>query len=129
LPCLTGRTQFAPFTLRRENTLIRVISARAYGERADSGEHLDWSRAKPARLPNLQPSKTAISLRLPVSLLDEIKIAANKRDAPYQSLIKWGSARRFDKAAFAPAYRENFLYFSRCGMMLSMPRRRFLSSS
>ena len=61
---------------------------RAYWERSDSAEHLDWSRAKPARLPNLQPSKTAISLRLPVSLLDEIKIAANKRDVPYQSLIK-----------------------------------------
>jgi predicted DNA binding CopG/RHH family protein len=36
----------------------------------------------------LQPSKTAISLRLPVSLLEQIKIAANKRDVPYQSLIK-----------------------------------------
>ena len=61
---------------------------RAYWERTDSAEHLDWSQAKPVRLPNLQPSKTAISLRLPVSLLDEIKIAANKRDVPYQSLIK-----------------------------------------
>ena len=61
---------------------------RAYWERTDSGDHLDWSRAKPMRLPSLQPSKTAISLRLPVSLLDEIKIAANKRDVPYQSLIK-----------------------------------------
>jgi predicted DNA binding CopG/RHH family protein len=61
---------------------------RAYWERPDSAEHLDWSQAKPVRLPNLQPSKTAISLRLPVSLLDEIKIATNKRDVPYQSLIK-----------------------------------------
>jgi predicted DNA binding CopG/RHH family protein len=40
------------------------------------------------RLPNLQPSTTAISLRLPVSLLEQIKIAAHKRDVPYQSLIK-----------------------------------------
>jgi predicted DNA binding CopG/RHH family protein len=46
------------------------------------------------RLPNLQPSKTAISLRLPVSLLDEIKIAANQRDAPYQSLIKMWLAEK-----------------------------------
>ncbi len=44
--------------------------------------------AKQVRLPNLQPSTTAISLRLPVSLLEEIKIAAHKRDVPYQSLIK-----------------------------------------
>ncbi len=40
------------------------------------------------RLPNLKPSTTAISLRLPVSLLDRIKVAANKGDVPYQSLIK-----------------------------------------
>jgi len=64
------------------------VEERAYWERTDSADHLDWSQAKPVRLPNLQPSKTAISLRLPVSLLDEIKIAANKRDVPYQSLIK-----------------------------------------
>ena len=60
----------------------------AYWERKDSTANLDWSRAKRLRLPNLQPSTTAISLRLPVSLLDEIKIAAHKRDVPYQSLIK-----------------------------------------
>jgi predicted DNA binding CopG/RHH family protein len=61
---------------------------RAYWERSDSADHVDWSRAKPLRLPNLQPSTTAISLRLPVGLLDDIKIAAHKRDVPYQSLIK-----------------------------------------
>ena len=61
---------------------------RAYWEREDSTADLDWRRAKRVRLPNLQPSTTAISLRLPVSLLEEIKIAAHKRDVPYQSLIK-----------------------------------------
>ncbi|HEY6735264.1 MAG TPA: BrnA antitoxin family protein [Roseiarcus sp.] len=61
---------------------------RAYSEREDSTADLDWRRAKRVRLPNLQPSTTAISLRLPVSLLEEIKIAAHKRDVPYQSLIK-----------------------------------------
>jgi predicted DNA binding CopG/RHH family protein len=61
---------------------------RVYWERTDSTGRVDWSRARPARLPNLQPSTRAISLRLPVSLLDAIKIAANKRDVPYQSLIK-----------------------------------------
>lgn len=39
-------------------------------------------------MPNLKPTSTSISLRLPVALLDRIKIAANKRDMPYQSLIK-----------------------------------------
>jgi predicted DNA binding CopG/RHH family protein len=61
---------------------------RAYWERPESGADLDWSRAQAVRLPNLKPSTTSISLRLPVNLLDRIKIAANKRDVPYQSLIK-----------------------------------------
>ena len=61
---------------------------RAYWEREDSAAALDWRRAERVRLPNLQPSTTAISLRLRVSLLEAIKIAAHKRDAPYQSLIK-----------------------------------------
>jgi len=61
---------------------------RAYWETADSAAEIDWSKAERARLPNLEPSKTSISLRLPVSLLERIKIAAHKRDVPYQSLIK-----------------------------------------
>jgi predicted DNA binding CopG/RHH family protein len=67
---------------------------RAYWEREDSTMDLDWSRAKRVRLPNLQPSTTAISLRLPVSLLEEIKIAAHKRDVPYESLIKMWLAEK-----------------------------------
>ncbi|HEY3721333.1 MAG TPA: BrnA antitoxin family protein [Roseiarcus sp.] len=61
---------------------------RAYWERTDSTLHVDWSHAERVRLPNLKPSTTAISLRLPVHLLEAIKIEANKRDVPYQSLIK-----------------------------------------
>ncbi len=61
---------------------------RAYWERKDSTANLDWRRVERVRLPNLQPSTTAISLRLPIGLLEEIKIAAHKRDVPYQSLIK-----------------------------------------
>ncbi len=61
---------------------------RLFWEANDSSSHVDWSKAERVRLPNLKPSTTSISLRLPVSLLDSIKIAANKRDVPYQSLIK-----------------------------------------
>ena len=61
---------------------------RAYWEANDSTAHIDWNKAQRVRLPNLKPTTTAISLRLPVALLDSIKIAANKRDVPYQSLIK-----------------------------------------
>jgi len=61
---------------------------RKYWESHDSADRVDWSKAKRARFPNLKPSTTAISLRLPVSLLEQIKVQANKRDVPYQSLIK-----------------------------------------
>ncbi|MGN6471074.1 MAG: BrnA antitoxin family protein [Rhizobiaceae bacterium] len=61
---------------------------RHFWETHDSTDYVDWSRAESVRLPNLKPSTTSISLRLPVSLLERIKIAANKRDMPYQSLIK-----------------------------------------
>jgi predicted DNA binding CopG/RHH family protein len=61
---------------------------RAFWESNDSAAFVDWSRADRVRLANLKPTTTSISLRLPVSLLEKIKVAANKRDMPYQSLIK-----------------------------------------
>lgn len=69
---------------------------RAYWETHDSADHVDWSKADRVRLPNLKPSTTTISLRLPVGLLERIKIAANKRDMPYQSLIKAWLAEKVD---------------------------------
>ena len=61
---------------------------RKFWETHDSTEYVDWSKAKRARFPNLKLSTTAISLRLPRGTLDRIKVAANRRDVPYQSLIK-----------------------------------------
>jgi predicted DNA binding CopG/RHH family protein len=61
---------------------------RAFWETHDSTEYVDWSTAQRMRFPNLKPSTQAISLRLPVSLLEQIKVEANRRDVPYQSLIK-----------------------------------------
>lgn len=55
---------------------------------SDSAEYLDWSKAERAVFPNLKPSTKSISLRLPESVLSGLKIMANKRDVPYQSLIK-----------------------------------------
>jgi predicted DNA binding CopG/RHH family protein len=63
----------------------------------DSTEYLDWGKARLARFPNLKPSTRAISLRLPVSLLERIKLEANKRDVPYQSLIKVWLAEKVAK--------------------------------
>jgi predicted DNA binding CopG/RHH family protein len=60
----------------------------AFWESHDSTDYVDWGKAERVILPNLKPSTTSISLRLPVSLLDRIKVEANRRDVPYQSLIK-----------------------------------------
>jgi len=54
----------------------------------DSTEYVDWSKAKRAVFPNLKPSTKTISLRLPQTMLEELKLLANKRDIPYQSLLK-----------------------------------------
>lgn len=59
-----------------------------FWESHDSSDYLDWSQAQRVVLPNLKPSTKTISLRLPQHLLDSIKVAANARDVPYQSLIK-----------------------------------------
>ena len=64
---------------------------RAYWETGggrDSVEHLDWSKAHKVTLPNLKPTTKTTALRLPQHLLDSLKVAANSRDVPYQSLIK-----------------------------------------
>ena len=61
---------------------------RAFWESPGSGVDLDWSKAQRVAFPNLKPSTKTISLRLPQHLLDSIKVAANSRDVPYQSLIK-----------------------------------------
>lgn len=61
---------------------------RAFWEKNDSANYVDWSQAKRVAMPNLKPTTRTISLRLPEMLLDSIKIEANKRDMPYQSLIK-----------------------------------------
>ena len=56
---------------------------RRFWETHNSCDYIDWTKAERVRFPNLKPSTTAISLRLPVTLLERIKIAANKRsDVP-----------------------------------------------
>ena len=61
---------------------------REFWETADSTQYIDWSKAEVVRFPNLRPSTTAISVRLPDTLLTELKLLANERDVPYQSLLK-----------------------------------------
>ncbi len=54
----------------------------------DSTDYVDYSRTKRVLLPNLKPSTRTISIRLPESLIEHLKVLANKRDIPYQSLLK-----------------------------------------
>ena len=63
----------------------------------DSTEYIDWQKAKKATFSNLKPSVKKISLRLPESMLAELKLLANKRDVPYQSLLKIFLAERIEK--------------------------------
>ncbi len=71
---------------------------REFWESHDSTEYLDLSKAKRAVLPNLKPSTKTISLRLPEGLLNRIKVEANKRDMPYQSLIKVWLAKEIQES-------------------------------
>jgi predicted DNA binding CopG/RHH family protein len=70
---------------------------RRFWESHDSTDRVDWSSAERVRLANLRPSTASISLRMPVSLLERIKLAAHKRDVPYQSLIKIWLAEKLDQ--------------------------------
>ena len=67
---------------------------REFWARADSTYYVDWDSARRVVLPNLKPSQKTISLRLPAMMLAELKRLANKRDVPYQSLMKVFLAER-----------------------------------
>ena len=70
---------------------------RAFWARHDSTEFIDWRKAKKVVLPNLKPSVKTISIRLPEMMLEELKVLANKRDIPYQSLLKIFLAERLER--------------------------------
>ncbi len=117
-----GHHLFVALTIR--GSLVRVVSARDMNRRAgapmpitkkkripefqseeeegrfwaghDSTEFIDWRAAKRRKFPNLKPTLRTISLRLPVSMIEEMKILANKRDVPYQSLLKVLLAERLE---------------------------------
>lgn len=63
----------------------------------DSSDYVDWDSAKRLVLPDLKPSHKTISLRLPAMMLAELKQLANKRDIPYQSLLKMFLAERLEE--------------------------------
>lgn len=97
-------------TLKPVPDFASEAEEQAFWQTHDSTDYVDWSTAERVRLPNLKLSTTTISLRMPLGMLDQIKVTANKRDMPYQSLIKDWLAERvegltisFRHAAKAPA--------------------------
>lgn len=69
----------------------------------DSTEFIDWTRGRVAVFPELKPSTQTISLRLPKSLLEALKTIANKRDVPYQSLLKIFLSERINEEFGPPS--------------------------
>ncbi|MGM0656652.1 MAG: BrnA antitoxin family protein [Thermodesulfobacteriota bacterium] len=69
---------------------------RLFWQKHDSSEYIDWSDAENVVMPKLKPSTRSISIRLPESMIDELKVIANKRDVPYQSLLKIFISERID---------------------------------
>lgn len=67
-----------------------------FWSKSDSTDYIDYSNAKKITFPNLKPSLKTISLRLPESLLEHLKMLANKKDIPYQSLLKMYLAEKVE---------------------------------
>jgi predicted DNA binding CopG/RHH family protein len=78
-------------------------SERKFWATADSTEYVEWSSATRGKLTRLKPSLKTISLRLPVSMIEDLKILANSRDVPYQSLLKVFLAERLARERHSPA--------------------------
>jgi predicted DNA binding CopG/RHH family protein len=70
---------------------------REFWAREDSTDHVEWSRTRSVTFPHLKPSTRTISLRLPEGLFASLKMLANKRDVPYQSLLKIFLAERVEE--------------------------------
>jgi predicted DNA binding CopG/RHH family protein len=70
---------------------------KAFWSSHDSADYVDWNTGKRMLFPNLKPSVKSISLRLPESMLEELRLLANKRDVPYQSLLKIFLSERIEQ--------------------------------
>ena len=75
---------------------------RKFWSTADSTQYVDWSSGERKKLIQLKPSLRTISLRLPVSMIEDLKVLANRRDVPYQSLLKVFLAERLARERHPP---------------------------
>ena len=74
---------------------------REFWAKNDSSKLLNWDLAGETVFPKLKPTTKTISLRLPEYMLAEIRSLANKRDVPYQSLIKIFLKEKIDQEIHA----------------------------
>ena len=82
--------------LKSLSTFQNEDEEREFWATHDSTDYVDWSQAKPIVFLNLKPSTKTISLRMSESMLNELRLLANRRDMPYQSLIKMFLQERID---------------------------------
>jgi len=61
---------------------------REFWEKNDTLDYFNASKVKKVRFPNLKKTTKSISIRLPIDMIDALKVKANSIDIPYQSLIK-----------------------------------------
>jgi predicted DNA binding CopG/RHH family protein len=80
---------------------------RDFWQTHDSTEYIDWNKADRITLANLKPSVKTISLRLPEAMLEELKLLANKRDIPYQSLVKVFLSDRIERELAAKGHTKS----------------------
>ena len=67
---------------------------RRFWATADSTQYVNWPSGKREKSVNLKPSLRTISIRLPKAMIEDLKTLANRRDVPYQSLLKVFLAER-----------------------------------
>jgi predicted DNA binding CopG/RHH family protein len=85
-------------TIKKEiPKFINEEEEREFWATHDSAEYIDWSKSNTIMLPKLKPTLKTISIRLPETIIEEIKLLANKRDVPYQSLMKIFLAERVEQ--------------------------------
>jgi len=72
---------------------------REFWENSDTLDYIDSSKVKRVRFSNLKKSTKSISIRLPIDMLDELKVKANSIDVPYQSFIKMLLKEGLDRKA------------------------------
>ncbi len=70
---------------------------RKFWDNHDSSDFIDWNNAERVILSKLKPTVRSISIRLPEIMIEEIKVLANRRDVPYQSLMKIFLAERIEE--------------------------------